>query len=73
MRVIARDAVKLLVEAGHERMCFILIEDGNALYKDCVRAPDRGYPGPCYGFDASTLNEDGQKEWAGSTQDESDE
>lgn len=64
-RHIVRDDVKLIAQASHEAIAFILTEDGNTLYKYCERLREAGHIQTraiklMDGFDANALNEDGQ-------------
>ncbi|WP_024891718.1 type II toxin-antitoxin system VapC family toxin [Luteimonas huabeiensis] len=77
-RMIVRDDVKLLAQASHENIGFILTEDASTLYKYCERLRQAGTIQTralkmADGFDASALREDGQKDWVGNVQGESDE
>ena len=78
VRAVVRDDVKLLAQASHEKICFILTEDESTLYKYCERLRQTGAIQTralklADGFDASTLNEDGQKDWVDNAQGESDD
>lgn len=73
-RSVVRDDVKLLAQASHEGICFIMTEDENTLYKYCERLRQTGATQTRAvklrdGFDASVLNEDGQTDWVGSPSD----
>lgn len=69
-RAVVRDDVKLLAQASQEEICVILTEDENTLYKYCERLRQTTAMRSralklADGFDASNLNEDGQKDWVG--------
>lgn len=76
-RIVARDDVKLLAQANDERIEFILTEDEATLHKYCERLRSSGsirartitLKG---GFDASSLSEDGQEDWIGDPQPDTD-
>lgn len=73
-RAVVRDDVKLLAQASHEGIGFILTEDENTLYKYCERLRRTGSIQTCAlkladGFDASLLREEGQKDWVGDAPD----
>lgn len=64
-RAAVRDDVKLLAQASHEGIGFILTEDASTLHKYCERLRAAGQMQTravklADGFDASALNEDGQ-------------
>jgi len=70
-REVVRDDVKLLAQASHEDIDFILTEDERTLSKYCERLRMQGLLRThalklVDGFDASLLREDGQKDWIGS-------
>lgn len=67
-RSIVRNDIKLLAQAHHEGIGFILTEDANTLWKYCERLRQSGTVQTralklVDGFDASMLREDGQKDW----------
>ncbi len=67
-RSIVRNDIKLLAQAHHEGIGFILTEDANTLWKYCERLRQSGIVQTralklVDGFDASMLREDGQKDW----------
>ena len=73
-RSVVRDDVKLLAQASHEDIDFILTEDGSTLYKYCERLRQTGAVQTralklADGFDASLLREDGQKDWVSNSND----
>lgn len=73
-RSVVRDDVKLLAQASHEDIDFILTEDGSTLYKYCERLRQTGAVKTralklVDGFDASLLREDGQKDWVSNSED----
>lgn len=77
-RAVVRDDVKLLAQASHEQIDFILTEDENSLHKYCERLRDTGTIQTrsltlADGFNASLLREDGQKDWVDDAPDNSDE
>ena len=77
-RAVVRDDVKLLAQASHEKIDFILTEDENTLHKYCERLRDTGTIQTrsltlADGFNASLLREDGQKDWVDDAPDNSDE
>ena len=77
-RAVVRDDVKLLAQASHEQIDFILTEDENTLHKYCERLRDTGTIQTrsltlADGFNASLLREDGQKDWVDDAPDNSDE
>jgi hypothetical protein len=66
-RPVVRDDVKLIAQACHEDIGFILTEDENTLHKYCERLRSAGDTQTraiklADGFDASALREDGQVE-----------
>jgi hypothetical protein len=67
-RAVVRDDVKLLAQASHEGISFILTEDASTLHKYCERLRSGGYVATRAitlksGFDASALRDDGQIDW----------
>jgi hypothetical protein len=57
--------VKLIAQASHEAIAFILTEDESTLYKYCERLRNAGHIQTraitlAGGFNANALNEDGQ-------------
>jgi len=65
LRPVVRDDVKLIAQASHEAIAFILTEDESTLYKYCERLRSAGHIQTraiklTDGFDANALNEDGQ-------------
>ncbi len=65
-RAVVRDDIKLMAQAAHESIPFILTEDASTLYKYCERLRDAGVFNVraiklVDGFDSSALREDGQK------------
>lgn len=67
-RAVARDDIKLIAQATHESIPFILTEDAKTLYKYCERLRNAGMLRVrtiklVDGFDSSVLREDGQKDW----------
>jgi len=70
-RAVVRDDVKLLAQAAHEKIGFILTEDAGTLFKYCERLRFAGklQSRPLKladGFYEGMLREDGQKDWVGS-------
>ncbi|MBL8473841.1 MAG: PIN domain-containing protein [Rhodocyclaceae bacterium] len=66
LRHVVRDDVKLIAQACHESIPFILTEDGSTLYKYCERLRAAGtVPTRAVklvdGFDAAALRADGQR------------
>ncbi len=66
-RSVARDDVKLMAQASHEAIPFILTEDAATLYKYCERLRISGTINTkaiklADGFDSSALRLDGQKD-----------
>jgi len=64
-RAVARDDIKLIAQAAHESIPFILTEDAKTLYKYCERLKKAGVLRVraiklVDGFDSSALREDGQ-------------
>lgn len=64
-RAVVRDDVKLMAQAVHESIPFILTEDASTLYKYCERLRNTGVIHTraiklADGFDSSALREDGQ-------------
>lgn len=65
-RHVVRDDVKLIAQASHEAIPFILTEDASTLHKYCERLGDAGH---CriraitlaQGFDPNAFREDGQR------------
>lgn len=73
-RAVVRDDVKLIAQACHEDIEFLLTEDGNTLHKYCERLRQAGATRTralklADGFDASLLREDGQKDWVANIED----
>jgi hypothetical protein len=73
-RPVVRDDVKLLAQASHEAIAFILTEDESTLYKYCERLRRTGAVQTralklSDGFDVSLLREDGQKDWVSNSDD----
>lgn len=69
-RAVVRDDVKLLAQASHEDIAFILTEDASTLHKYCERLRSSGHLQTHAvtlknGFDVSALSEDGQADWVG--------
>lgn len=67
-RAVVRDDVKLLAQASHEGINFILTEDASTLHKYCERLRSSGHLRTRAitlknGFDASVLRDDGQIDW----------
>lgn len=67
-RAVVRDDVKLLAQAGHEGIDFILTEDASTLHRYCERLRSGGHLKTRAitlknGFDASALRDDGQIDW----------
>ena len=65
-RVAVRDDVKLMAQAAHESIPFIMTEDASTLYKYCERLRDLGVLRVraiklVDGFDSCALREDGQR------------
>jgi predicted nucleic acid-binding protein len=65
-RSVIRDDVKLIAQAAHEAIPFILTEDASTLFKYCDRLRNSGSLGVkavkmSDGFDSSSLRLDGQK------------
>lgn len=71
-RAVVRDDVKLMAQAGHEDITFILTEDASTLHKYCERLRVAGQLQTRAlmlkdGFDAGVLTEDGQIDWVGNS------
>lgn len=69
-RAVVRDDVKLMAQAAHEDIAFILTEDASTLHKYCERLRAGGHLQTRAlmlkdGFDAGVLREDGQTDWVG--------
>jgi hypothetical protein len=69
-RAVVRDDVKLLAQASHEDIAFILTEDASTLHKYCERLRSSGHLQTRAitlknGFDTSALREGGQTDWVG--------
>lgn len=65
-RAVVRDDIKLMAQAAHESISFILTEDAKTLYKYCERLRSAGVLRVraiklVDGFDPSVLREDGQR------------
>lgn len=65
-RAVVRDDIKLMAQAAHESIPFILTEDASTLYKYCERLRDAGVFRVkaiklVDGFDSCALREDGQR------------
>ena len=65
-RAVVRDDIKLMAQAAHESIPFILTEDASTLYKYCERLRDAGVLRVralklADGFDSCALREDGQR------------
>jgi hypothetical protein len=65
-RVVVRDDIKLMAQAAHESIPFILTEDASTLYKYCERLRNAGVLRVkaiklVDGFDSCALREDGQR------------
>ena len=65
-RAVVRDDIKLLAQAAHESIPFILTEDASTLHKYCERLRNAGMLRVravklVCGFDSSALREDGQR------------
>lgn len=65
-RAVVRDDVKLMAQAAHESIPFILTEDASTLYKYCDRLREAGVLRVkaiklVDGFDSCALREDGQR------------
>lgn len=65
-RAVVRDDIKLMAQATHESIPFILTEDASTLYKYCERLRNAGVSHVraiklVDGFDSSVLREDGQR------------
>lgn len=65
-RAVVRDDIKLMAQAAHESIPFILTEDASTLYKYCERLCDAGALRVraiklVDGFDLCALREDGQR------------
>lgn len=65
-RAVVRDDIKLMAQAAHESISFILTEDASTLYKYCSRLRDAGVFRVkaiklVDGFDSCALREDGQR------------
>lgn len=66
IRIIVRDDIKLMAQASHEDIPFILTEDASTLYKYCERLRSEGELKVraiklADGFDSGALRLDGQK------------
>ncbi|MXV06519.1 MULTISPECIES: PIN domain-containing protein [unclassified Xanthomonas] len=66
-RPVVRDDVKLIAQASHEDIGFILTEDGNTLYKYCERLRQGGHIRTravklVDGFDSGAITEGDQRE-----------
>lgn len=71
-RSVVRDDVKLLAQASHEHIDFILTEDESTLHKYCDRLRQAGIVQTrslmlSDGFDACLLREDRQTDWIGTS------
>jgi hypothetical protein len=71
-RSIVRDDVKILAQASHNDIGFILTEDANTLYKYCERLRQTGTVQTralklADGFNAGLLRLDGQEDWVGNS------
>lgn len=69
-RAVVRDDVKLMAQASHEGIGFILTEDASTLHKYCERMRAAGVIQTRAitlqdGFDVNVLREDGQIDWVG--------
>lgn len=67
-RAVVRDDVKLLAQASHEDIAYILTEDASTLHKYCERLRASGHLQTRAimlkdGFDTSVVREDGQTDW----------
>lgn len=67
-RAVVRDDVKLIAQASHENISFILTEDASSLYKYCERLRANGQVQArtiklLDGFSPESLREDGQIDW----------
>lgn len=65
-RAVVRDDIKLMAQAAHESIPFILTEDASTLYKYCERLGNAGVLRVraiklVDGFDSCALREDGQR------------
>ena len=65
-RAVVRDDVKLMAQAAHESIPFVMTEDASTLYKYCERLRDAGVLRVraiklVDGFDSCALREDGQR------------
>lgn len=65
-RAVVRDDIKLMAQAAHESIPFILTEDASTLYKYCERLREEGVLRVkaiklVDGFDTCALREDGQR------------
>jgi len=65
-RAVVRDDIKLMAQAAHESIPFILTEDASTLYKYCERLRSAGVLRVraiklADGFDSGALREDGQR------------
>lgn len=65
-RMVVRDDAKLMAQAAHESIQFILTEDASTLYKYCERLRNDGHIKTraiklVDGFDSYALREDGQR------------
>lgn len=65
-RAVVRDDIKLMAQAAHEFISFILTEDASTLFKYCERLRDAGASRVraiklVDGFDSCALREDGQR------------
>ncbi len=75
MRSVVRDDMKLLAQASHEGIPFILTEDASTLHKHCerLRAAGRVQTRAIMlkdGFDPAALRADGQVDWVGDSAEE---
>lgn len=65
-RAVVRDDIKLMAQAAHESIPFIMTEDASTLYKYCERLRNAGLISTraiklVDGFDSCALREDGQR------------
>lgn len=71
-RAVVRDDVKLIAQAHHERIGFLLTDDSSTLYKYCERLRSQGLIQTRAiamkdGFVANWVREDGQIDWIDDT------
>jgi predicted nucleic acid-binding protein len=76
-RAVVRDDVKLIAQAAHESIGFILTEDASSLHRYCERLRNAGLIQTraitlADGFHAQSLREDGQLDWVDDVTEEAD-